>query len=600
MKAQGREAITEFFINFSNELFLRADGATVFIKFIAIAYGYLLSLVTGLEVKNRSTEWTSFIDLTWLLMSHKAIAKGIMGIESKSLNLPLGEIESKTILGCVMRYSFIYGSAKCDLKDFIGEFSSGDEMIKALRYFLEEVNGTAISFIKAMYYDQDLKEIINWFINIADKNKDLRKLVHGNDFSNPGFISNATEAMLQLCEPFTKDRTNYPTTAKLIDPEYCSTGKLDYHYCLRINNGYSISSEEKKSEVAYQSELFFLTHYLLSLCFCDIYELLKKWAMSGNTDINTKFNICAASAQLNRKNYVESLFDFITFSIYVLLSKIKPSDSSLKEYMSSGYSFPLPELPPYKLAAMPDHILKNIDDTLQIYARFRFPKVYEDGLLDLAIKLYISLLIKPYNQNLHLRKGLAITLESLVRVYGSSPNSVLENEPILNNHIIEATAELYFFTDKDPPIDRLSYRRASLDTLSSMLAKDHIMKQWKSIIDKERTKMFLAIVLREFTDGSNELIDGFKRLREVEEQFTNPISLIYNQGILHLSNEYHEYKKIIMRYSGLVIVILSFLEKIIVETPNIFIDERVKKQFAFTLNFMLKHFTTSLYLIEVI
>eukprot|EP01022_Parablepharisma_sp_SALTPOND_P033045 TRINITY_DN88091_c1_g1_i1.p1 TRINITY_DN88091_c1_g1~~TRINITY_DN88091_c1_g1_i1.p1 ORF type:complete len:745 (+),score=77.46 TRINITY_DN88091_c1_g1_i1:5489-7723(+) len=615
LKNQGPTISAGFFTELLAKLLSVPEGKTMFDNLVKLIHKSLLETLAKLKPEDEFPKWSEAMGVILALVHNKESAKVFMQAELDALNVLAPFIEYSTVLGNMFRYSFMPTNTKYAMNYFqnnaVPTFSKAESLRRtreSLTTSIEIMQDRTKMIITKLYNEHRLKEVLQWFKIVANKNADRQKMMHGPNVSSTGFIWNAFVAILSICHQYSKDYEEYMGLCKLVDSRVCEKGGLDYHRCERINKGaMGKTEEEEKMEIGDDelSQTFFLAHYYMDLCFRELYETINRlWLQYDRTKNNDLLNVIFSFyIHMFSPQFMLLLADFLSFSTCTLMVKIKPVECSFRDYLLNEYNSGFPKDPPKQLASMPEHVVSNIHQAFDFYLVNPEDNLFKFGsvLLSLLCKLYITFLIMPYMTNLHLRGKLTEFFGRLIeereRINSRDLIFGIEEDNVFKAHAVEMIIKAFAFVEKTGAntqfYDKFQYRKYLLDTLQYIWKKPETKVQWKEVWgkDKENSLLFANFLLNDFTHVHNEIISKLKEIKGLEEslaadEMSHTMSPEERQEREAQYQQDEKYVKVFINLLNLMMNTIAELTKI---TPEIYTSEDLIENFANSLNYYLKH-----------
>ncbi len=213
--------------------------------------------------------------------------------------------------------------------------------------------------------------------------------------------------LLAILGEYTANRKRYPEFAGRIKVRFCESGTLDYSGCRSMDG--RVQSPQRKSELQSGqpskesfddlTQLFFLAHYYMDLCFGEItkYIFVKKLETLTSPDDSPVRCIYSFYVHLFSGRFMSLLANFLAFTSFVLLDTVKPigKATSLKSYLESE---DFPTTASASLEALPEHVFGNLHEAFVFYMSNPEDDIFRanETLLPLIKKLYEVLGKVPY------------------------------------------------------------------------------------------------------------------------------------------------------------------------------------------------------------
>lgn len=419
LRSQG-SAAGRFFAETVVKLRGMEKGRMAMEALVIAIYKLCVKELSGLKPEDEYGKWSGVVGVVQSLIQNREAAQVFMQLELSSLNVYTSLIEYTSVLGNLLRYSYLPQNSKYAMGYFrdnnvasFGKVESLRRSREALTTSVQLMQDRAKNVIAKLYVEHGLPEVLSWFLAVANKNADRAKMMHGNEVSSSGFIMNALQMLLVLCNGYTKDYENYVELAGKVKGAFCDAGVLDYHTCDRINKASVAGQQEEERKEGFNdlTKTFFLTHYYMNLCFGEIREhveqMWRRYEKDKSDDVLHlifSFYVHTFSPQ-----FMTSLADFLAFTMFVLMADVKPPvTGSVQDYLKSGFCFPFSPDISKSLAILPDHVLNNVHEAFEFYINNPEDDFFKcNGMfLNLITKLYVALLAMPYMSNLHKRASL--------------------------------------------------------------------------------------------------------------------------------------------------------------------------------------------------
>jgi len=624
LKNQGISSSITFFSEILNLLLELSDGKETFKSLVLVIRQSIIENMSKLKIEDDFIRWSEQLDVLRALIQNKEAAKIFMEMELAGTNVFPMMIELTTVLGNILRYTFLPINSEYAIKYFrnniISHYGIGDSLRRnreSLTNSLDMYQERVKSIINKLYKEHGLHEIIDWFTIVANKNIDRLKMMHGQNVSTTGFMLNCLQCLLNIGHFYTKDYDNYLKICKCINPNFVKQKKIDYSKCELINKA-QIMQEEKKDEeqkINFNNsnkeieELFFLTHFYMELCCKEIFEFIKQFSMKFDRTKDTEILniIYSFFVHLFSPSFMLVLGDFLSLTTCFLLYQIKPVECSLQDYLLKNYDLNISKAAPLNLSILPEHIISNIHEIYTFYMSHPEDDFFKSCqvLLPLLSKFYLTFLDMPYLQNLHLRGRLTEFYELLLHERESKNTKemiyVIEEDKLFQNHILETIIKTFSFVEKTGAntqfYDKFQYRRTLLQLLKFIWKNPEIKAQWKKLWEisgKEHGILFANFLLNDFTHVNNEIITKLKEIKETEEKLAvdelkKTMTFEERQQSEELLKNNERYVKMFINFLNLMMNAIADLTEI---TPEMYTSEDLIEHFTTSLNYYLKYLIT--------
>ena len=588
-------------------ILLKTEEGKENLSFIyTILYKVLVERLGKIKVQDDTNELLLRINATYTLLQDKAFKELFMNFE---LDLERESGRSKelgTFLGHLLRYSYLqdkctyasqyFSSSRIHTLDII---SSAQKNKLALIMSLDRVQEPIFEFITLLYDGDKKEDMIKWFRQVANLNADRMKMMHGGNISSTGFVFNVFHALLHLLNRYIEDPEAYLKQASRIDLKYCEQGYLNYK---KYNT--KPLHEESKEEPNEMTELFFLAHYYMDLCFSEMTKVINTMLREYKRNKNEIFFyiVCTYEIYTTSPSFLQLLANFLAFTACALLFKIKPANNSLNEYIESFESIDVLDSLFSHLQNLPEQIIKNLIEAFDYYYSIMNLNLfsYNEFLIPFQVKLYLMLLASNYKKNYYFCGSLMGFFGKLIKdrklIVPKNLTVHIVQDKFFFNHVMEVAIKSFVSVEKTGThnqfFEKFEYRYNTLEVIRFVWDVKGSEELWKAACKKDLTLilLFANYFLNDFTYFYNHLSESLKESNRLQILLSqNEISnTMTEEAKEDAKKKLKQEVRMVRSLAPHVNLMLDVMSDLTRATPELFTSEELIELFANTLNFNLR------------